>query len=112
MKDLTPLGAALLCGTPEMIRMLIAAGAQPTSKAFGHACMMGPATNMRAFLDAVPTFDVNNKKSFADMGNTPLHHVAMFGDATGQADKMRLLLDRGAAASVGARNFFGFTPLS
>jgi ankyrin repeat protein len=111
-KDLTPLGCAMLCGDPEMVKLLINSGATPVSADFGIGCMMGPAANLEAFLDATPDFDINQSKKFAMMGNTPLHNVCMFGDSTHQLEKMKLLLDRGAKPSVHKRNFFGWTPLS
>merc|ERR1719230_769920 len=78
-KDLTPLGAAMLCGDATMIRELIEAGAEAGQNEFGLGCMMGSAANLRAFLDAAPGFDIN-VKSFKMMGNSPLHNVCMFGD--------------------------------
>lgn len=112
-QGLTPLAAAMLCGDAPMIKLLIDAGAKATPVEFGVAAMMGPVANMRAFLACAPSYDVNQKKSIDEMmGNSALHNVCMFGDASLQAEKIRLLLEHGAAPSLYTRNMLGFTPLS
>merc|ERR1719198_1601668 len=67
---------------------------------------------MRAFLDCAPGFDVNQKGGMSMMCSTPLHICCHMGDGAQQAEKISLLLERGAAPSLHTRNLFGFTPLS
>ena len=109
----TPLAVAMLCGTPEMIKDLMAAGANPGSFEFGIGCQMGPLENMKAFVEmAGAKFDITAKGGMDMMCNTPLHNVAMFGDSMNQFEKISYLLENGASKSIGMRNMMGFTPLS
>lgn len=112
-KELTPLAAAMLCGDPEMVQVLVEAGAKATIHELLVGCMMGSARNMAAFLEhAGAGFDINSKGKMSAMCNSPLHAVCMLGDGAQQPEKIQLLLSKGAAPSLFTRNMFGQMPLS
>jgi len=118
-KGLTPLAAAMMSqvATPELIELLIDAGAKPGGHdAFMFAVMQGTVANMAAYTKKLwgdkpgPAPWINKSFMFA-MGGTPLHAVGFMTDNAQQKDKMVWLLANGAKPSLKKAWMMGGSPL-
>jgi ankyrin repeat protein len=110
-KKVTNLHVAMCIGTPAVVRLLLDAGANPYAEdvtlagtPFHYACGFGQPENIGEFLSAVPTFDVDRRRSPNREAATGLHMALLLAPYPRSVPTVRQLLQSGASLAYRMRN--------